>query len=86
MTSNASFLGFHPPQILFINISFQFLFLEVYLHRVNLLNFLFRVLFVSFISYDTLNKVCMYVCMFKTGKLAVIVVEDFIHFLQTAEV
>ena len=36
--------------------------MEVYLHMVNLLNFLFnRVLFVSFISYDTLNKVCMYV-------------------------
>ena len=46
---------------------FWFLFLEVYLHRVNLLNFLCRVLFVSFISYDTLNKVlyvCMYVCMY----------------------
>ena len=35
---------------------------------------------------DTLNKVCMYVCMLKTEKLAAIVVEDFIHFLQTAEV
>ena len=35
--------------------------MEVYLHRFNLLNFLFRVLFVSFISYDTLhNEVCMF--------------------------
>ena len=30
--------------------------------------------------------VCMYVCMFNTEKLAAIVMEDFIHFLQTAEV
>ena len=46
---------------------FWFLFLEVYLHRVNLLNFLCRVLFVSFISYDTLNKV-LYVCMYCAKK------------------
>jgi len=49
--------------------------LEVYLVRVILLSFLFRVLFVSFISCDSLNKVCMYVCMYGSAsglsKLAV---------------
>ena len=54
------FLGSYPSYILDFIHKHKFLFLEVYLHRVKFLNFLFRVLFVSFISYGTLNEVCMY--------------------------
>ena len=40
---------------------FVFIFREVNSYRVHLFNFLFRVLFLYFYFYDTLNKVSMYV-------------------------